>query len=223
MQTTVCAEKAVRHWLPVSAKQEISSTRLAAGALDIKWCPWLHRYPGPRTSQLSEMSIDGAVQAGLAAPLGDGTGVCVVPLSPLLGVACADGSIRLLRFHEDRDDDRGEQAKLSALRTQRAHEAKAATADDACDLLPSGTAAMMPANKGPMQLEECAVGYVVQRLDGFDSLSWSNESIVAAGKETGRWHSRSHGLGAQSLPLLLLQRSPHLRLVMRTGMSAAGL
>jgi hypothetical protein len=147
----------VRHWRPVSTQQEQSITRLAAGALDIKWCPWLLRYPGLQTSQRTETSTDRTSEADVRGAHAS---------SPLLGVACADGSIRLLQLHEDASGDKSEQGQLSALRSQRAHEAKAATADDTRDILPSGTGAMVPASKASMQLKECAVGYVLLRLRG---------------------------------------------------------
>jgi hypothetical protein len=77
----------VRRWQPITAAlhdrmdderhHSGSVTRLAAGALDIKWCPWRPR------------SIPGAAEEA------DSPGA-----PPLLGVACADGSVRLLRVRK---------------------------------------------------------------------------------------------------------------------------
>ena len=146
-------EEEVRHWRPVSAQEEQSVTRLAAGALDIKWCPWLLRHPGSSLSQLAETGTDDTVKAGPAVPAEADTQTS----PPLLGVACADGTIRLLQLHEDRDNVTNEQQKLLALRTQRALEADAVAAGN----FPPGTPARTAA---AMRLEECAVGCVFRRL-----------------------------------------------------------
>ena len=119
---------AVRQWQTIPAESECGVTRLAAGALDIKWCPWR-----PRSTT-------------------DGT-----PPS-LLGVACADGSVRLLELRERAA------AALTELRNTRSREAEAA----------AGRNEEQPALGFTQQLEECAVGQATGSMAL--SLAWAESS-----------------------------------------------
>ena len=158
--------KEVRQWLPVPALGEESITRLAAGALDIKWCPWLLRRSEQGASHTAEFGSNAAVKAGSAIPVGVEARAAATALQthPLLGIACADGSVRLLKLHEHGKDKADEKQGLSALRTQRACETTAAAVGCESSARPCSTPADIAARQMSMRLEECGVGCVFHVL-----------------------------------------------------------